>query len=121
MTRTTDEWKQLLDGISPSQWEEGQMEVYARDDHGRSFVAATANNLHPDEPAGYQTQCDARLIAAAPEAVAEVIRLREELEELREKADRGVRLGRAFGVPSAVEVSFRNQIARILNPKETSK
>lgn len=75
--RTTDEWQTLLDGVAEGPWEARQ------DGHDPVWMIGRLD----DNPAriagdGYGPG-NARLLAAAPEAVAEVIRLREELEALR--------------------------------------
>ena len=75
--RTTDEWQTLLDGVAEVPWGSRQ------DGHDPVWMIGRLG----DNPArivgtGYGED-NARLLAAAPEAVAEVVRLRRALEELR--------------------------------------
>ena len=71
--RTTDDWEALLDGTTPGpwgcRWDEGHLAIVGPDEEAIAFDA--------DER-------DSNLIVAAPEAVAELMRLRRELEELRD-------------------------------------
>lgn len=79
MTRTTADWQALLDGateLAPAPWESFEHESFIRDCDNEPVI-------------GYEVSCttseELALIASAPEAVAEVIRLREELEGLQEE------------------------------------
>lgn len=93
MSRTIREWQALLDGTSSGDWEagEGGVEIFAVTDRSRSFVADAGSHLLSCQgEALAEARKDAGLIAAAPEAVAEVIRLRTLLEagvEMCESAD----------------------------------
>lgn len=79
--RTTDEWDALLKGRSEGTW-------YATDegDNGSDLIIDETGRslLTVDELAegwvGFATVPDGKLAAAAPEAVAEVVRLRSEIE-----------------------------------------
>ena len=70
MIRTTDEWASLLDGTTPAPWGwEWDQGILAVTGASGEAVAIDADIRDSD------------VLAAAPEAVAEVIRLRKELEE----------------------------------------
>lgn len=75
--RTTDEWEALLDGTAVGPWEAKQ--------HGREEVISICTTVHtPKRFVGdIYGERNARLVAAAPEAVAEVIRLHRAAEALR--------------------------------------
>ena len=73
--RTTDEWQALLDGVAEGPWE-------ARQD-GRDpvwMIGRLGDNPARIVGDGYG-EGNARLLAAAPESVAEVVRLRRAFEE----------------------------------------
>ena len=121
--RTTDEWQSLLDGVAEGPWEARQ------DGHDPVWMIGRLG----DNPArivgdGYG-EGNARLIAAAPEAVAEVVRLREELEALRraciESAEEAERNAEVAYIPDpyvAVEEAERDTadiITRILEGSES--
>lgn len=79
MGRTTDEWAELLDYTTPEPWFAnvrgfGRIENIGPISTGFSI----GDGLDCDEH-------DAELAAAAPEAVAEVIRLRRAITDLRDK------------------------------------
>lgn len=70
MTRTTDDWAALLDGTTPAPWGwEWDQGILAITGASGEAVAIDADIRDSD------------VLAASPEAVAEVIRLREKLEE----------------------------------------
>lgn len=75
--RRTDHWEVLLDDTTPGPWmvhsDDDITEVLGYDREGRAGIYPVIDT--------YDFR-DAPLIAAAPEAVAEVVRLRRELEEL---------------------------------------
>lgn len=75
--RTTGDWEALLDGTTPAPW---------RWQWDRGILAITGTN---GEAVAIDADIkDSEVLAAAPEAVAEVVRLRRELEEfLRELND----------------------------------
>ena len=75
--RTTDEWQALLDGTTPGPW--GHYVPRGTDGH----YDPVFGDVPGDEISLVKRPADWHLIAAAPEAVAEVVRLREELEALR--------------------------------------
>lgn len=117
MTRTTADWEKLLDGTTPAPWEA----------HGTMVIAEGIPPYPPTvvslSTVGNQGR-DVELIAVAPEAVAEVIRLRRELEELRDD------LGKAeyFSDPDPDDHALGEMqeasrigrhITRILNPNGT--
>lgn len=85
--RSTAEWEKALEGTSEGCWEVGSngTEVYHVDEMGRGVVADTGSHIEkmwPDDDSGALAgaRADARLIALSREAVAEVVRLRCELE-----------------------------------------
>ena len=84
----THEWEALLDGTTPGGWGRGAdpREIYAVDDAGRAvFVGSTyAHNAH--------SGADAELLASAPAAVAEVVRLRREIEAVRDDYQRSAEI-----------------------------
>ena len=87
--RSTSEWEAALEGVTEGTWEVGSSgtEVYYVTEYGRGIIADTGSHiarLWPDDDSGAldQAYADARLIALSREAVAEVVRLRRELEEL---------------------------------------
>lgn len=82
MRRTTEQWEELLDGITPGEWE-------AREDHGGMNLFAGSERVFGSDSCGDVSGAeeDVRLAAVAPEAVAEVIRLRKAIESLRAFVD----------------------------------
>lgn len=123
MSRTTDQWEALLEGTSSGNWvvRVGGVEVFAVTDHSRSFVADAGSHLLSCQgEALTEARKDAVLIAAAPEAVAEVIRLREALEErlrvwnkVAEKLEVAEHMSNAEVVRHTIHV-----VEHILNPEE---
>lgn len=110
MTRTTDEWAALLDGTTPGPWFAnvrgfGRIENIGPISTGFSI----GDGLECDED-------DAELAALAPEAVAEVVRLRRELEELREVFVRAAEMMGKFEIPADRQQAqgFAGRITRIL-------
>ena len=104
--RTTESWEALLDGTTPGpwgcRWDEGHLAIVGPDEEAIAFDA--------DER-------DSNLIVAAPEAVAEVVRLREELDQMRRDADKALKSrwgssSYAEDIPTLRETSER--AARIL-------
>lgn len=73
MTIPTTDLKTMLDQATPGPWE-------ADIDHERNL--GTVNVVPDDTHYGVTTAANARLIAAAPDLAAEVIRLREGIEAL---------------------------------------
>lgn len=82
MTRTTAEWEDLLDGTTPGPWawETGEKVVYRHELLGAGDLPILKCGAlrWPDEG-------DEALIAAVPEAVAELVRIRRELEQLADQ------------------------------------
>lgn len=78
MSRTTQEWEALLEGTTPGPWRwywgNGIISVESVD----TMPVATDLNVR-----------DSDVLAAAPEAVDEVIRLRWELETWRMRIEKG--------------------------------
>lgn len=109
MGRTTDEWSALLDGTTPGPWRVG-----GKDADGNTYVG----NYDPDigGPAASTGSDDAPLVAAAPDAVAEVVRLRREFEELREVFVRAAEMMGKLEIPADRQQAqgFAGRIARIL-------
>lgn len=120
MTRSTEQWKALLEGTVPGPWRH----------RGYGYI-----DTESGEPINGQNDWDGAvhpdcgdLAAAAPEAVAEVIRLRRELESLRdaciEEAESMERNAKNAYSPEACEAVSNSErdtaaiITRILNPKE---
>ena len=101
MSRTTQEWKALLEGTTEGpwgwRWDEGLLAIIGPD--GQT-VAIDADVRDSDA------------LAAAPEAVAEVVRLRRELETMRGWAES---LG--TGRPGGPQVA--QKITNILNQEDT--
>ena len=121
--RSTAEWEKALEGTSEGCWEVGSngTEVYHVDEMGRGVVADTGSHIEkmwPDDDSGALAgaRADARLIALAPEAVAEVVRLRRELEELRAVFVRAEEMMGKLEIPADRQQArgFVDRIARIL-------
>lgn len=78
----THEWEALLDGTADGPWEAER--------HGREEVISICTTVH--DPKRYvgdiYGEWNARLAAHAPAAVAEVIRLRREIEAVRDDYQR---------------------------------
>lgn len=75
--RTTADWQALLDGateLAPAPWESFEHESFIRDCDNGPIIGYGVSGATSEELA---------LIASAPEAVAEVVRLRKELEGLQ--------------------------------------
>lgn len=106
MTRTTDDWATLLDGTTPAPWGwEWDQGILAITGASGEAVAIDADIRDSD------------VLAAAPEAVAEVIRLREELEErirvwliVADKLD-----DRGLAAEADVARTHANELTSILN------
>lgn len=83
MTRSTADWQALLDGATPGPWHVHR----DPDDIDATFIYSAEWPLCIDVvPIGHGSdyrEDDLPLAASSPEAVAEVIRLREELEGLQ--------------------------------------
>jgi hypothetical protein len=76
--RSTAEWEAALDGTTEGKWIQAQgVEVWAEGDNGVNLYVGSAYRHNGS------LEDNARLFALAPEAVAEVVRLRRELETLR--------------------------------------
>ena len=101
MTRTTEQWEQLLEGTTPGPWEiETIPEMrYAHGEtweelgyhtvcgeHGPLF--ATDEQTVEEAEQYDDNEANIRLAAHAPEAVSEVIRLRREIEAVRDDYQR---------------------------------
>lgn len=106
MSRTTEQWEALLEGTTEGpwgwRWDEGLLAIIGPD--GQT-VAIDADVRDSDA------------LAAAPEAVAEVVRLRRELEEISIGLDRKAERAQRNGAYSAA-VGYREtakKITRILN------
>lgn len=134
MNRSTAEWEALTERITGGPWEWDDHRVptlsgtYTSSEGTYTFQDAVLEADH-DGGCGCRSACDLELnisepdkkmIAVAPEAVAEVIRLRRELEELRSEMKRNARLSSAFGSSGYIEIKIATRITRILNPKEES-
>ena len=76
--RSTQEWEKALEGATPGPW--GYYNPRGKDGHYDPIFGATPG----DEIALVKRPADWKIMALAPEAVAEVVRLRRELEELRD-------------------------------------
>ncbi len=84
MTRTTADWRALLDGSTPGPWSYAWDGDVIESDGGKDVL------WNSDCAVGWADKdIDVYLAASAPEAVAEVIRLREELEGLRDAVKSG--------------------------------
>lgn len=75
--RSTAEWEAALEGTTPGPW--GYYAPRGRDGHYDPIFGATPG----DEIALVKRPADWKIMSMAPEAVAEVVRLRRELEQLR--------------------------------------
>ena len=74
--RSTAEWEAALDGTTEGKWIQAQgVEVWAEGDNGVNLYVGSAYQHNESR------EDNARLFVLAPEAVAEVVRLRRELEE----------------------------------------
>ena len=73
--RSTAEWEAALEGTTPGPW--GYYTPRGRDGHYDPIFGATPG----DEIALVKPPADWKVMAMVPEAVAEVVRLRRELEE----------------------------------------
>lgn len=121
--RTTDQWQQLLDGTTTGPW--GHYVPRGADGH----YDPVFGDVPGDEICLVKRPADWHLIAAAPEAVAEVVRLREELKALRraciESAEEAERNAEVAYIPDpyvAVEEAERDTadiITRILDGSES--
>lgn len=85
--RSTQEWEAALEEATPGPWkvlDDHPGEVGTADN--RYWIAETyQEEIQYSEGDLKRAQADARLIASVPEAVAEVVRLRRELEQLRDR------------------------------------
>lgn len=112
MHRSTESWEALLEGATPGPWrwywDNGIMSLDGAD------TMPVATNLHV---------YDSDLLAAAPEAVGEVVRLRRELEELAtslgRKAGRAQR-NRAYSAAIGYRETAK-KITNILNQEGTDE
>lgn len=106
MTRTTDEWQQLLDGTTEGPWEwidePGDADAQYIIDWNTGNMCLSVDAI--GSGSSYRPS-DPLLAAAAPEAVAEVVRLREELEALRRAC-----------IESAEEAERKAEVAYIPDP-----
>lgn len=92
MTRTTEQWEQLLEGTTPGPWDTYTVPGELRKP---GYVAVEIGDREmpvPPRAGGEGAALDAMLIAAAPAAVAEVVCLRREIAAMRDRfADRAHR------------------------------
>ena len=130
MSKTTQEWQQLLDGTTEGPWEwidepdDADAQYIVDCNTGRMCLSVDAIGS-----GSAYVPSDPLLAAAAPEAVAEVVRLREELEALRraciESAEEAGRKAEVAYIPDpyvAVEEAERDTadiITRILDGSES--
>lgn len=90
MGRTTDEWAELLVGTTEGPWHAGKRGIDGPD-YAEVLTAETETRgsgyMSYEVPllAGDRLDRDLPLAAAAPDAVAEVIRLRRALTDLRDE------------------------------------
>lgn len=119
--RSTAEWEAALEGVAEGTWEVGSSgtEVYYVTEYGRGIIADTGSHIAhmwPDDDSGAldQAYADARLIALSRDAVAEVVRLRRELEELKGDLDYSAMCAKALGESGAVQASTAERVTRIL-------
>lgn len=155
--RTTESWEALLDGTTPGPWEYREHEhcPYAdMEDHAaihggpmpeipypcgceegdtcevQRYVVGTEDGVWAHNPPFWEARpADMKAVAHFPEAVAEVVRLREELEALRraciESAEEAERNAEVAYIPDpyvAVEEAERDTadiITRILEGSES--
>lgn len=119
MTRTTDKWAELLDGTTEGPWNAGKGEIYGPR-YAEVLTAETETRgsgyMEYEVPllAGERLDRDLPLAASAPDAVAEVIRLRRELETVR---DKHLRLADEMrpGIAHTVTKGYADNLDRILN------
>lgn len=80
MSRTTDDWAALLDGTTEGPWES------EADYAGGELITDPSRIICSDQKyIGRIHAPDGHLAAAAPEAVAEVVRLRREVSAFRDQ------------------------------------
>ena len=89
MSRTTQEWEALLEGATPGPW----VWIDEPDDADTQYIidwvtGGMCLSLDTIGSGSAYKPSDPVLAAVAPEAVAEVVRLRRELEELLEVCDK---------------------------------
>lgn len=119
MGRTTDEWAALLDGTTPGPWNVSGGWIYGPR-YAQVIVAETARRgsgcMSYEVPVlvGECIDRDLPLAAAAPDAVAEVIRLRRAIASVR---DKHLRLADEMrpGIAHTVTKSYADNLGRILN------
>lgn len=98
MSRTTDEWEALLDGITPHPW---------RFDNGWSVSGIEVDDWDMDEYA----RPNLRLTAAAPDAVSELVYLRKRLKGLADWHD--MKAVRTRACPTPGREAEGERVARI--------
>ncbi|MGP6175417.1 hypothetical protein [Corynebacterium sp. A21] len=131
MSRTTEQWEALLEGATEGPWKwdshrvptlygtipsstgdyEFQVDVLDADhDGGCGCRQACELELHVSD-------ADKALLAAAPESVAEVVRLRRELEEVRHDMQLLAEQSNSDPASNAY-AEAENRLTTILNPKD---
>lgn len=90
MRRTTEQWEALLDGITPGEW---GVETFHEAEYSPEAVLTVDGDTlawcsYGEAPTALMTLEDAALASVAPEAVAEVVRLRREIGRLRQQVER---------------------------------
>lgn len=87
MSMDTNAWKQLLEGTEPGPWRASLLADGIEHEDGssnyRGGIYPEGQGSPPILITNGMDKRNARLIAAAPAAVAEVVRLRTEMEELQ--------------------------------------
>lgn len=102
--RSTAEWEAALEGTTPGPW--GYYAPRGRDGHYDPIFGATPG----DEIALVKRPADWKIMAMAPEAVAEVVRLRRELEALWGMVSRRASMGSLPDIPNYVIAQRINTI-----------
>lgn len=84
--RTTDEWEALLEDTPPAPWKSYALERHPNSD--TYIIGADGRRVAgSDRSDAAVPHGSTDLVTAAPEAVAEVVRLRRALEQLRDMYD----------------------------------
>lgn len=110
MSMDTNAWKALLEGTEPGPWRASLLADGIEHEDGssnyRGGIYPEGQGSPPILVTNGMDKQNARLIAAAPAAVAEVVRLRRELEQLRDD------LGQAnYGGQDDVSWYLQGQVA----------
>ena len=84
----THEWEALLDGTTPGPW------AGIADENTTCITTPDGVLIDVDEHWSSCSEADARLAAHAPAAVAEVVRLRREIEAVRDDYQRSADVDR---------------------------